>query len=364
MQVKLHDRTKDCTIISVMSFLQPNRLLFPLLAGLTSVMSIHAADLRIGIIGTDSSHSEQFTLRLNDSANPNYVPGARVVKAFPAGSADLPMSQERIAGFTATLPDKLGVQITGSIQEAVTDVDAIMLLSLDGRPHLAEVKAVAALKKPVFLDKPVAASLKEVVEIYKVAEQAGTPLFSASSVRWYPGVVEVATAQAGATSGAMSYGPAHALEHHPDLFFYGIHPTEALFTVLGAGCVSVVCSRTTGVSVTTGTWSDGRLGTLFAIHQGAQDYKVIRFGSEKIVEQRTGGDYTPLIREIVSFFKTGTPPVNAAQTIEIYAFMEAANESKRRNGRAVTLREVLEKAECPPKWMPPGSETKQKGDKG
>lgn len=340
------------------------RLLLSLIAGLTSSMSTDAADLRIGIIGTDSSHSEQFTLRLNDSANPNYVAGARVVKAFPAGSKDLPMSQDRIDGFTATLRDKLGVQIVGSIQEAVTDVDAIMLLSLDGRPHLAEVKAVAALKKPIFLDKPVAASLKDVVEIYNVADQVGTPIFSASSVRWYPGVVEVANAQAGSTSGAMSYGPAHALEHHPDLFFYGIHPTEALFTVLGTGCVSVTCSRTAGMSVATGSWRDGRLGTLFAIHEGAQDYKVVRFGSEKIVEQRTGGDYTPMIREIVSFFKSGTAPVSAAQTIEIYAFMEAANESRRRSGRQVTLREVLEKAGCPPKWLPPGSETNSKGDKG
>ncbi len=319
-------------------------------------MSLPAADLRIGIIGTDSSHAEQFTLRLNDTANPNYVPGARVVSAFPSGSKDLALSQDRIEGFTATLRDKLGVRIVGSIQEAVDSVDAIMLLSLDGRPHLAELRAVAGLKKPVFLDKPVAASLKDVVEIYQVAEEAGTPIFSASSVRWYPGVAEVAAAAAGTTSGAISYGPAHPLEHHPDLFFYGIHPTEALFTVLGAGCVSVVCSKADAMTVATGTWRDGKLGTLFAIHQGAQDYKVIRFGSDKIVEQRTTGDYTPLIREIVTFFKTGTPPVSAAQTIEIYAFMEAANESRRLGGRPVTLRDVLERVGCPAKWMPPGLE--------
>lgn len=322
---------------------------------------IMAVDLKIGIVGTDSSHSEQFALRLNDSANPNYVPGARVVTAFPAGSKDLPMSQERIEGFTATLRDKLGVRIVGSIQEAVADVDAILLLSLDGRPHLSEVKAVAPLKKPIFLDKPVAASLKDVVEIFKVAEAAGAPLFSASSVRWYPGVVEVAAAPAGATTGAISYGPSHVLEHHPDLFFYGIHPTEALFTVLGPGCASVVFSPSKGASVATGTWADGKVGTLFALHQGAQDYKVIRFGTEKIVEQRTPGDYTPMIREIVTFFQTQKVPVTPAQTIEIYAFMEAANESKRKGGKPVSLREVLEKAGCPEKWMPPGSEKPAKG---
>jgi hypothetical protein len=235
----------------------------------------------------------------------------------------------------------------------VADVDGILLLSLDGRPHLKEVQAVAGLKKPIFLDKPVAASLKDVVQIYAAAEKAGAPIFSASSVRWYPGVTAVTAADAGATNGAISYGPAHQLQHHPDLFFYGIHPTEALFTVMGGGCEKVVFTASAKTSVATGTWADGRLGTLVAVHGGAQDYKVVRFGETKIVEQTAGGDYTPMLREIVQFFRTGVAPVSAAQTIEIYAFMEAANESKRRQGKPITLREVLEKADCPTKWMPP-----------
>ena len=320
-----------------------------------SVTTLPAADLRVGIIGLDSSHCEEFTARLNDPAHPSYVPGARVVAAYPAGSKDLSMSSTRVQGYTATLRDKLGVRITDTMMEAVQNVDAILLLSLDGRPHLEEVKAVAPLKKPIFLDKPVAASLKDVIEIYKAADKTGTPLFSASSVRWYPGVVEVANADAGPTNGAISYGPALQLDFHPDLFFYGIHPTEALFTVMGSGCETVSFTASTNASVATGIWTGGRLGTLYAIHAGAQDYKVTRFAQNKIVEQRTGGDYTPMVREIVKFFQTGTPPVSAAQTIEIYAFMEAANESKRLNGRPVKLREVLEKANCPDKWLPAGS---------
>ena len=320
--------------------------------------SLSAADLRLAIVGLDSSHCEQFTQRLNDPANPNHVPGARVVSAFPAGSPDLPMSADRIQGFTTTLRDQLGVRIASSIADAVADVDAILLLSLDGRPHLKEVQAVAALKKPIFLDKPVAASLKDVVQIYSIAEKAGAPIFSASSVRWYPGVTAVVSADAGATNGAISYGPAHQLAHHPDLFFYGIHPTEALFTVLGSGCEKVVFTASSKTSVATGTWTDGRLGTLVAVHSGAQDYKVVRFGEAKIVEQTSGGDYTPMLREVVQFFRTGIAPVTPAQTIEIYAFMEAANESKKKQGKPVTLREVLEKVDCPAKWIPGPKPTK------
>ena len=314
---------------------------------------IMAADLRIGIIGLDTSHAEQFTMRLNDAANPNHVPGARVVAAFPQASDDLEESRSRIEGYTAAVRDKFGVKITGSVAELCANVDAVMVLSFDGRAHLEQARQVIVLKKPFFLDKPVAASLKDAVDIYKMADAANVPLFSASAVRWYPGVVEVAGQSQ--PQAALSYGPAPVLKDHPDLFFYGIHPAEALFTVMGGGCQSVVRTATEGASVVTGTWEGGRVGTLHAIHSlpmGSSEYKVIRFDGDKVTEQKTQGDYTPMLREIVKFFQTGAPPVSLAQTLEIYAFMEAADESKRRNGSSVSLRDVLTKAGCPDKWLP------------
>jgi hypothetical protein len=325
--------------------------------------AVMAADLKLGIIGLDTSHAEQFTMRLNDAANPNYIPGARVIAAFPASSADIEESRSRIEGYTATVRDKFGVKIVGSIAELCGLVDAMMILSLDGRPHLEQMREVAAMKKPMFLDKPVAASLKDAVEIYKTADTAGVPIFSASAVRWYPGVVEIAGDSP--PQAALSYGPAPMLPGHPDLFFYGIHPTEALFTVMGGGCQSVVRTTTPGVSVVTGTWDGGRVGTLHAIHSlpmGSGDYKLIRFDGDKVVEQKSQGDYTPMLREIVKFFQTGTPPVSVAQTLEIYAFMEAADESKRKGGETVILRDVLIKAGCPDKWLPkkPAAEASKK----
>ncbi len=44
------------------------------------------------------------------------------------------------------------------------------------------------------------------------------------------------------------------------------------------------------------------------------------------------------------FFQTRVAPVPAAETIEIFAFMTAADESKRRGGESVSLREVLDQA--------------------
>lgn len=314
-----------------------------------------ADNLRIGIIGLDSSHSEQFTLRLNDPANPSHIPGARVVAAFPGGSPDLPESADRVAAFTALLKDKFGVQIMGSITEVCAAVDAVMILSVDGRPHLAQVREVLLSKKPFFLDKPVAASLKEAVEIYRLADEAKVPFFSASAMRWYPGVVEVAGAEGTPPLAAISYGPAPILPFHPDLFFYGIHPAEALFTVMGTGCQEVRRTTSPSMSVVTGKWEGDRLGTLHAVHalpMGSPNYKLTRFGQKGVFEQKSQGDYTPLLREIIKFFQTKQPPVSPQQTLEIYAFMEAAEQSKQQNGKAVGLREVLRKAGAPDAWLP------------
>lgn len=311
-----------------------------------------ADDLRLGIIGLDTSHSEQFTLRLNDPANPNHIPGARVVVAYPGGSPDIEESKTRVEGFTATVRDKFGVRIVGSVAEACKDVDAVLLLSLEGRPRLEQMKQIIAAGKPVFMDKPVAVSLKDAVEIYRLAGAAQVPVFSASAVRWYPGVLEVANAEATPARSVISYGPAHVLPHHPDLFFYGIHPTEALFTVMGSGCLSVVRTTTASESVVTGLWEGGRTGTLQAIHEGAMAYKLIRFGEKQITEQKSEGDYTPMLREIIKFFQTKQPPVPPKQTLEIYAFMAAAEESKHRDGARVTLREVMVKAGAPEAWLP------------
>ena len=301
--------------------------------------------LRLGLIGLDTSHVIAFTSRFNEPDNPNHVPGGRVVAAFKGGSADIESSHTRVEGYTKTLVEKYGVKIYDNIKEVCENVDAILLTSLDGRPHLSQVRPVFEANKPVFVDKPVAGTLKDAVEIYRLAKESKVPCFSSSSLRWYPGVVEVANADVGELISVLSYGPAPSEPNHPDLFWYGIHPTEALFTVMGTGCETVTRTSTEDTVVVTGIWKDGKVGTLHGLAKGRFGYKVTAFGSKAIVEQTKGGDYTPMLREVIKFFNTGKPPVAPETTLEIYAFMEAADESKRRGGTPVKISEVLHKAE-------------------
>ena len=74
------------------------------------------------------------------------------------------------------------------------------------------------------------------------------------------------------------------------------------------------------------------------------EFGATAFGRNGIETVEGSSAYEAFCVEMAKFFKTGKPPVSLDETIEIFAFMEAADESKRRAGKPVTLASVLEKA--------------------
>lgn len=302
------------------------------------------APLRVGIIGLDTSHVTAFTALLNDPTNPNHVPGARVVAAYKGGSPDVESSATRIDRFTTELQTKWNVELVGSIEELCQKVDAVLLESVDGRPHLAQVRPVLAARKPVFIDKPLAASYRDAREIARLAKESGTPFFSTSSLRFVAELQAMkGSEKLGQLLGAFTFSPSPTEPHHPDLFWYGIHGVEMLFTLMGPGCESVTRVHTPGADVVVGRWKDGRTGTFRGIREGKADYGAIAFGSKAVVASNVPlkVDYRGLVVEIVKFFQTGVPPVTPEETLEMMAFMEAADLSKARSGQTVKLSELI-----------------------
>ena len=297
--------------------------------------------IRVGLIGLDTSHAPAFTRILNDSKSDNYVSGARVVCAYPGGSPDVEASYTRIDRFTSQIRDEFKVEIVQDIPTLLKKVDAVIINSVDGRVHLEQVKPVIAAKKPVFIDKPMAASLDDVQEIFRLANQAGVPCFSSSSLRFLEGIREsLADTSLGKVVGCHVYGPSSLEPHHPDLFWYGIHGVEMLFTVMGPECVSASRVHTEGTDVVTGKWKDGRLGTFRGIREGKSDYGMTIFFEKEVrhIERGKGSLYKKLLVEIINFFKTGKSPVPQEETLAIFAFMEAADKSKENNGKVILLK--------------------------
>jgi len=298
---------------------------------------------RVGIIGLDTSHSIAFVKALNAASPDPVYKGYRVVAAYPKGSNDIESSVSRIPGYTDQVKE-MGVEIVGSIADLLKKVDVVLLETNDGRLHYEQALPVLKAGKRLFIDKPISASLSDAIAIFNASEKYKVPVFSCSSLRFMESAQEVAKGKVGKVLGADTYSPASLEKTHPDFFWYGIHGVEILFTVMGLGCESVVRVHTEGTDIAIGTWDDGRVGTFRGTRTGKHTYGGIIHGEKGDVCLGEFGGYGSLLSEIITFFETGKVPVNPADTIEICAFMEAADESKRQNGAPVKIADVMQNA--------------------
>jgi len=319
-------------------------LKFVVLTGLLSVVSVvQGADLRAGIIGLDTSHVIAFTKALNATNPPPGYAGVRVTVAYPKGSPDIESSTKRVPGYIEQVK-AMGVEIVGSIDELLQKCDVVFLESNDGRPHLEQAIPVFKSGKKVFIDKPVAGTLAQCIALYEAAAHYKTPMFSSSSLRYTTKMKEVAAGKYGPVKGASTYGPCALEKTHPDLFWYGVHGVEMLFALMGPKCESVVRTSSPAADVVTGIWDDGRIGTYRGNRNCKYDFGGDVFFDKSVLKVDDYQGYAMLLEEIVKFFKTVDVPVSAEDTIAIFAFMEAADESKRQGGVSVRIADVLSKA--------------------
>jgi Oxidoreductase family, NAD-binding Rossmann fold len=314
------------------------KLRLPSLVFVLICSAAFGADLRLGIIGCDTSHVTAFTENLNNPNAKQHVAGGKVVAAYKGGSKDIPSSASRVEEYSRVLREKYGVKFYDTIEELCQNVDAVLLESVDGRPHLGQVKPVIKAHKPVFIDKPIAGSLKDTAEIFRLAKEANVPVFSSSSLRFAKDTQAVQHGSLGKVTYAETYGPCELEPHHPDLFWYGVHGVEALFTIMGPGCETVQRGNSPdGKIEVLGTWSGGRKGVF---HED-KNFHGLAKGEKGEAPAGSFDGYVPLVVEIMKFLQSGVAPVTPEETLEIFAFMEAADQSKAKGGAPVRMSELL-----------------------
>lgn len=300
---------------------------------------------RLGMIGLDTSHAPAFAKLFNDSKNAADYGGMQLVAAFPGGSPDIESSRSRVEGFTKDLK-ALGVEIVGSVDELVGKVDAVLLESVDGRPHLAQALPVIRSGKPLFIDKPLAGTLADAIAIDRLAKKYKSRWFSSSSLRFSPSIYRWRSDESLKKSirGAAAWSPCSLEKSHPDLFWYGVHGVEILFTAMGEGCQQVTRVSTKGTDLVVGVWDGGRVGTFRGIRDGKGDYGLVVFGDKTVEMTGKYEGYKPLVDEIAKFFAGGETPVSNQETLELFAFMEAAQVSKEKGGVPVKIADVMQQA--------------------
>lgn len=295
--------------------------------------------LKLGMIGLDTSHVTAFTALLNEPENPHHVQGGRIVVAYPGGSPDFKYDQ--VPKYTSQLRDQYNVRIVDSPEQVAEQCDAIMLESVDGRVHLEQFAKIVRYGKPVFVDKPFAVSSADAFRMFELAERHHVPLMSASSLRYPEKLTEaINDREAGDIIGADTHGPMALEPTQPGLFWYGIHSVEMLYTILGPGCIHVSAESSEHHELVTGTWKDGRIGTVRGNRRGNGSFGAVihREKGSRYVHAYAGPKpaYASMLEAVITMFRTGQSPIAKDETLEIVRFIEAANES-RRTGKKVTM---------------------------
>lgn len=292
-----------------------------------------AETLRIGLIGLDSSHCLAFTELMNNFDNPYHVDGGLVVAAYPDGSSELKMSHSRIQGFVEELQKRFRVKIVDSLEKLAKDCDAIMILSVDGRTHLSYFKKVARYGKPVFIDKPIANSFQDALEIFCISRECEIPIMSTSALRFAFDLNN--PSEKSDIIGVDVFGPMPIEAKELGLSWYGIHTVEILYTLLGQGCIEVVDISNDDSDVIIGTWKDKRIGVIRGIRTGHNKFGAVIHKKQTVQFIECPKDmnivYANLLKQLIHFFHTGVSVVDKAETLEIVRFLEAVTESKTKN---------------------------------
>ncbi len=328
---------------------------------------ISAADpVRVGILGFDNYQAVEYVAFFNNPKAEGDLAGLKVTAAFPVTSPDYPKSaaltadwQKQMLNLYKDNAEVKPVEIVNSIDDLLTKCDAVMMWGLDGRMHLSQATAVLKAKKPLFIGRPMASEPADAVAIFKLAKELNVPCWSCSQHRYSPGFSGMRDhPEVGKVLGCDVYGGWDPNAADADKFTRPLHSLETLYSIMGPGCVKVTCTSTPMTESITGVWADGRVATYRGIKQGGVKYSATVFGDKGVSTAGIYGHGVPvkgivptddkymgyggLALELAKFFKSGKSPVPSAETLEIFALLQAAEDSRAQNGAVVPLRKLLD----------------------
>lgn len=285
-----------------------------------------AKEIKIAVIGLDTSHSIAFTkcFQAPECSAEERVGGARVVSCLRFST---PFQSEEGLNERQAQLEGWGVNVTTDFDESVRDCDAICIEINDPAYHLEYFTKCAKLGLPMFLDKPLTDTSEHAREIMAIAKANNARFFSASSLRHVPELAnacEVVPEPRVVTT----YGPLGKAPAGSSIVWYGVHAFDMLQRALGPGAKAVFTRSDKVGAVAVVDYDDGRRGVV-ELSTVVYNYGGCLRSPEHSMAfaVNTSGLYVHQLKDIMGFFNGGDAPVSPDDALEVLDMLDAAERS-------------------------------------
>lgn len=184
---------------------------------------------RVGVIGTENSHAELIVRHLNLE---------RRIQPWTVAALHGPDDERNRALSALGADGDARPIVVPSVDDMLDLVDAVIVTDRDGGLHRGHAEPFLSRGIPVLVDKPFATRIADAEAMLATAAGSGTLITSFSALRWAPVVDQLAAdIESGALRpvAAFAVGPADLASVYGGIFYYGVHPVEALCHALPGG---------------------------------------------------------------------------------------------------------------------------------
>lgn len=287
--------------------------------------------MNLAIIGADSTHTENFAGIINRGLA---GPGLRVTRLWGANP-----DQARAKALETGIDE-----VVDAPEQAVRDVDAVLVLNRWGPDHFAPAMQAVERGLPLFVDKPLCDDPQEAVTLVRAAAAAGVPLLSASAVRYDRAFRQLLERlpDLGRTRSIMFTLP-------QNWQLYGVHAVDVMHAVFGVGAEDVTSIRGELGDVVTIRWPDGQVGIANQAREAWMGMLCVALGEKGWTHADMHGDdtidgfprmYLEVIRQFLAMLKTGEQPINNQEMVDVIRVVAAAERSATSDSRRVPLSEM------------------------
>lgn len=288
--------------------------------------------IRIGILGTDNSHSEAFSELFNTKKGKT-LRGARVVALY--GLSDKKNKEVAEAGNVPTIVDKPS-DMLGMVDAAIVDFR-------HGGLHYKHAAPFIKAGIPTMIDKPMSISVAHAKKMVELARKNRVPITSFSTVRLGPPVANMKKQmkKIGKIRGGIIQGPGSTQSPYAGVFFYGVHCVELMLEAFGNKVATVRASSYDGSVIAVVGYKTGAVVTLNIIDGARPPFDAVAFGKNGSAcydrpESFIGYYYG--MKLFLNMIKTGKPPIPYNDLILSVKILNAMQKSLDNDGREVKIR--------------------------